>query len=246
MNGLQVIDLKRPDFVDRMLRIRPHENAFIEINNLLATVPIFQIQRQTVKTHLEEYGVREETAKPRLLYFYSQVLGHFVRDLSLSEQEQEELDHLQNVLGLLPHEVGQVNASVLYPLYRNAVRAALADGQLSAEEKSRLANLARQLRVPPHITGELYAYEAQTIYQQAVQRATADQRLSPEEERELARLARGLNIAPPFDEHSQATLNRFRFLWRLSEGELPALRVPIHLSKGETCAAHAEGSRSEE
>ncbi len=105
MNGLEIIDLQRGGFADRLFKRRPSENTFIEINNILASVPILQIDRQSITNKLDEYGINSDDAKPRFLSLYSQVLKHFIRDSDLSDQEIEELERLErlkNIFDLTP------------------------------------------------------------------------------------------------------------------------------------------------
>lgn len=45
MNGLRIIELNEASFMERLLRQEPRENAFVEINNLLACVPILIIDQ---------------------------------------------------------------------------------------------------------------------------------------------------------------------------------------------------------
>ena len=88
MNGLELIDLKPTGFVANLLGLRPKENAFLEIHNVVATLPIDHISEDAVTACLSRYGITLEEAKPRLLNIYSQVLGHFLKDLFIQENGQ--------------------------------------------------------------------------------------------------------------------------------------------------------------
>ncbi len=243
MNGLEVIDLQRGGFADRLFRRRPAENAFIEINNILASVPILQIDRQSITKKLDEYGISRDSAKPRLLNLYSQILKHFIRDSDLSDREVEELERLQSIFGLTTDEINQIHGAVVYPLYERAVKAVLSDKRITDEEDARLEHLQKQLRIPDDIEKRIRITLAQTVYQQAVDEAVADRRLSLDEERELEELAQNLNAVVSCDDKSQQALERFRYLWRLSEGDLPVVPVPIQLGRNEVCAAYVDAQQ---
>ncbi len=240
MNGLEIIDLQRGGFADRLFKRRPSENTFIEINNILASVPILQIDRQSITNKLDEYGINSDDAKPRFLSLYSQVLKHFIRDSDLSDQEIEELERLKNIFDLTPDETNQIHSAVVYPIYERAVKAALSDRHLTDSEKSQLEHLQKQLRIPDNIEKDIRTNLAQIAYQQAIDEAVADRLLSPEEEQELEELARNLNAVVGCDYQSQQALERFRYLWRLSEGDLPIVPVPIQLGRNEICAAYLD------
>ena len=67
--------------------------------------------------------------------------------------------------------------------------------------------------------------------------ATTDRRLSPDEDAQLSALARQLNVTLSHDNATAATLDRFRLLWRIENGELPLVTPPIRLQRGEQCHA---------
>ena len=63
MNGLELIDLKPTGFVANLLGLRPKENAFLEIHNVVATLPIDHISEDAVTACLSRYGITLEEAK---------------------------------------------------------------------------------------------------------------------------------------------------------------------------------------
>ena len=78
------------------------------------------------------------------------------------------------------------------------------------------------------------------IYNQAISEALADEMLTPEEEKELEEVAKALKLNVRFDEKLESILDRARRLWRIAQGELPVLSVPIHLQVNERCSADVE------
>jgi hypothetical protein len=105
MNGLEVIDLQPTGFLANLLGRRPKENAFLEIHNVVASLPIYHISEDAVTACLSRYGITREEAKSRLLNIYSQVLEHFIKDLSISDDEVEQLRHLATIFKLSSDEV---------------------------------------------------------------------------------------------------------------------------------------------
>ena len=240
MNGLEVIDIQTTGFVAKLLGRRPRENAFVEIHNVVASLPIYHISEDAVLACLSHYGVTYEEGKSRLLNIYSQVLEHFIKDLSISDDEVEQLRHLATIFRVTPDEVAEMHAAMVYPHYEKAVQAALEDHHLSEEENTALDTLSARLRIPEAAANELYKKHAIPIYNQAMNNALADKMLSPAEEAELARVAKSLKINIRFNEKSDAVLQRARRLWSIAQGELPILSVPINLQFNERCSAHVE------
>jgi hypothetical protein len=240
MNGLEVIDLQPAGFIANLLGRRPKENAFLEIHNVVASLPIYHISEDAVAACLSRYGITDQEAKPRLLNIYSEVLEHFIADLLISDDEIEQLRHLATIFGLTPDEVSQIHTALVYPHYEKAVQQALRDGELSEDESAALDNLCAKLRIPESAANEMYKKHAVPIYNQAMNDALADEVLTPEEETELARVAKSLKLNIRFDEKLEAKINRARRLWRIAQGELPILTVPVNLQLNERCSAYVE------
>jgi hypothetical protein len=240
MNGLEVIDLQPTSFVAKLLGHRPKENAFLEIHNVVASLPIYHLAEDAVAACLSRYDTTHEEGKPRLLNIYSQVLDHFIKDLSISDDEVLQLRHLATIFKLTSDEVSQIHAAIVYPHYERAVQGALEDNELSKEEDALLDILCLKLMIPEEAANEIYKKHAVPIYNRAVNKALADRMLSPEEEAELARVAKSLKLSIQPDERSESILKRARRLWRIAQGELPILRVPINLQFNERCSASVE------
>ena len=240
MNGLEVLDLQPTGFVANLLGLRPKENAFLEIHNVVASLPIYHISEDAVTACLSRYGITQEEAKPRLLNIYSQVLEHFIKDLLISDDEVEQLRHLATIFNLTADEVSQIHTELVYPHYEKAVRNALRDRHLSDDENTALENLCTKLRIPEAAANEMYKKHAVPIYNQAMSDALADEMLTPEEEAELKEVAKALKLNIRFDEKLETILDRARRLWRIAHGELPVLSVPVDLQPNERCSADVE------
>ena len=240
MNGLEVIDLQPTSFIANLLGRRPKENAFLEIHNVVASLPIYHISADAVAACLSRYGITQEEAQPRLLNIYSQVLDHFVKDLLISDDEVEQLRHLATIFKLSSDEVSQIHTEIVYPRYEKAVRHALRDRHLTDDENAALDNLCSKLRIPESAANEIYKKHAVPIYNQAMSDALADEILTPEEETELEEVAKALKLNIRFDEKLESILDRARRLWRLAQGELPVLSVPVNLQLNERCSADVE------
>lgn len=240
MNGLEIIDLRPTSFVANLLGLRRKENAFLEIHNVVATLPIYHISEEAVTACLTRYGITQEEARPRLLNIYSQVLEYFLKDLLISDDEVEQLRHLAAIFNLSSDEVSHIHTEVVYPHYEKAVRQALQDRHLTDDENEALENLCSKLRIPESAANEIYKKHAVPIYNQAISEALADEILTPEEEMELEEVAKALKLNVRFDEKLKSILDRARRLWRIAQGDLPVLSVPVNLQLNERCSADVE------
>lgn len=237
MNGLQIIDLKEASFMDRLLRREPRENAFVEINNLLACVPILRLDREAINSCLRKYAVPHEKARSRLLNIYSIILRHFLIDADLGDRELEKLHHLRHILMLDDKEVGSIHKNLVQPVFKAHVRRAISDGELTPEQKAGLEKIAERLYIPKEFARKLYINEASRFLHSVLKESISDGMLSDAEEAELKRLASNLQVELKFSENARRNLDRCRYLWRLYKGELPTVRVPVRLRPDENCSA---------
>lgn len=238
MNGLQVVELKQAGMIARLTGRKVKENAYLEIHNRLATTPIQEIPPDAVELILAEYDLTLVDTRPRLKELYTTVLRYFVHDRELSDAEVEDLRRLRDLFGLTDRDVREIETAVLHPIYRGELQAALADQHLTPEEKVRLDALARRLRLPDDVVQTIYKEDTTALLQRVLNQATADRRLSPEEEGQLAALADNLGAKIAYDAATLAALDRCRLLWRIEQGDLPDVPVPIRLQRGERCHAN--------
>lgn len=245
MNGCEVVELRRPGFFYRLLGRKLKDNAYLEIQNLLAKAPIGQMAPESVTETLGSYGIALASAVPRLKELYATVLRYFLRDSDLSDAELEDLRRLRNLFGLTDQDVKEVEAAVVNPIYERSVQQALKDRHLSPEEKEGLQSLAKRLRLSDEVAQAIRKKDFQALMQQAYEEAIKDRRLSPDEEEELKALAANLDATLALDDASQAALAHFRLLWRIEQGELPEVPVAINLKRGEVCHAAIGASHHE-
>jgi hypothetical protein len=245
MNGLEIIDEKTPGFTDKLLRREPKENAYVEINNMIASAPLEQIARDDIDRVLAQHGISQAGARSRLMFIYSQVLRYFVRDFQLTDEELLGLGGLQEAFSMSQADAGYIHTSVIYPIFQNAVRNALFDNKVTDEEEAWLRQVANKLRIPGQFVEEVYAAAMKPLVEARLKIMLADGRLSPEEDRELADLSKHFNLNIKVDPPTQAVLDRARFLWQLGNGYLPRTNVPIYLKKDEFCAIYLSASRRE-
>lgn len=240
MNGLQLIELSEASFMDKVLRREPRENAFVEINNLLACVPILELDRGSIEKSLEKHDVSVEDSASRLLNFYSLVLSYFLNDLNLDEKELEQLRHLKYILMLNNSEVGTIHRNRVQPIYQKYVRQAVSDGLLTADEKETLEQMAERLCLPDKNAKDLYANEASKYLRSVLNQSLADGMLTDEEDEELERIANDLGVELKFTDDAKRNLERCRSLWRISQGEMPRVKTAINFGKKEYCSAYVD------
>jgi len=245
MNGFQPVPLQSPGLLARLRGKKPPANAYADIQNLLARTAIREVPEDAVDRILAEYELTLVDARPRLRELYSAVLRYFAHDLELTEEEVGDLKRLKRLFDLTDEDIRELEANVLGTAYRRELQAVTADATVTPEEVARLTLLAQRLRLPDAVADEVRKHEGKAILQALLHRAIDNRRLSPEEESQLMALAKALDIEISYDAKSLAVLERCRLLWRIEQGELPEVDVPIRLQRGERAHFHIQASHHE-
>jgi DnaJ-domain-containing protein 1 len=132
MYGLETINLKEPDLLDRLLKNKITENAYREIQNCIATTPILAITPQSILKHLAGYGITLDEAKPHLMPLVARILRYFVVDRELRVKEAQEIQHLQALFNFTDQEVKQLQSNILLSKDEGAAKASLLSKQMAA------------------------------------------------------------------------------------------------------------------
>ena len=109
MNGCEVQELDEKGLVSRLISGRNRDNAIREVNNVLATQPIYQIYHDGIEAILRGYKMTLEDAKEGLLDIYTTVLRHFGSNGELTAKDADQLDRLRILFGLPEDEIEELN-----------------------------------------------------------------------------------------------------------------------------------------
>jgi hypothetical protein len=231
-----------PSILDRLLRRPPRGNAIAEIRDLLIDAERVQdVEAEAVQAIADRYGVRlhKHLADEREA-IYGEYLRDCLTDHRLDEAEIAALRHIQGLLALGDPAAERLRGEAVEAIYHQSVEEAVADGRVSEEETAALLRLRADLTLDTGRAEEIYTAIAKTRMQRAYDEALADQRLSPEEDAELKEISRSLNVDVRTDAGTRRTLDRFRLLWLIENGDVPPIDPGIKLFRGEKCYAMRE------
>lgn len=225
--------LEDPGWFAKIFGREPKSNAFTKIWNLVATTRISDIRPEDVESILRAHNVERGAIKTEALSLYAAVLQAVCTDDVLSDEEITELQRLRSLFGFTDTEVSDITSRA----YQRRVAASLKDQDYSDNEQARMAALATRLRLPADIATAALKGEAEALLEKVLKEKTTDQRLSRDEEAELRALAERLGGSSLT--LTGATVDRYRLYWRIDQGDLPRLDVPVNLRSGEDCHFYA-------
>jgi hypothetical protein len=230
------IELKQPGFFQRLFGQQPEQNAFAEINNLLASKPVSEIMIQEVAAIAEKYGVDiYKKFSSQLRDLYAIYVRHCVKDHSFSAAEQEELRQLRAILLLNEHDVRELIDQVAGEIYRARTNEILSDGRLETEEDKTLEKIKAELLLSDEAAKKISAECRNVFVKGYLDRAISDRSLSDDEWKEFEAICKSLKAKVEFEDGTKELLDKFRLYWVIENGELPIQHIELHLHKNEFC-----------
>lgn len=234
-NGLEPRVVGRPSWWKRVMRRPDVDAALAEIHNAIASSDIDDLPSALVADVAARTRVSTRALEDGVRSIYVAVLRHFARDSRLDGEELRKLGRLRALLGIRPSDERAAIVAALTPVYRERLGAAISDGTLTESESRGLEELRVRLALPQSVVEEIHREEIGPLIQRILDEAIEDRRLSPVEEERLAIIAGNLGGRIQHDQQTARTLERFRLLWRLDQGELPIVEAPVRLQRSETC-----------
>lgn len=234
--------LRRRSWWKRLFGIADLPLATAQLAELLRRSRPEDVTRGVVSEIVIATGLSAAQTRALCLAQFRTALRSAIADGRIDDAEHDWLIHLRSALSLSDREITAIETELLHPRLDAAIETYLADRQLTDAEKAALDRLASELRVSEEVLTRLVQVQAQAIVQGEVDAALADRRYSPEEEQTLRALTRAVGGELTVSEATQRTLDRYRRIWRIDNGELEPIAVDIALFKGERCYLQASAS----
>lgn len=239
--------LKPQDFFEKLFQHAHGENAYIEINNLLAHKPVEDISRSEIQSIFQRYEIREEDAQ-RKKDLIKPLLIHDLLDGVIDETERRQLDHLADILAL-PHSViSEVLQEMGEELYREAVSSVILHEREAHEDRKYLDTLATTLGLSQEQCSTIEIAQQERFNQgkltsTALRLGLRDDPPGPDP----AALPEGVpgKIGGSLVDKTLRRLFRYRRYWVLRLEPLPEYTVPEELMEEEECHARMEASFAE-
>jgi hypothetical protein len=228
-------ELPPRSLLERVFRKATSARARVVLMNMLAATPPSRISRRIIDRIRRDNCLSETDLGNVCQEIFRTVYRACVADNVLWQAELDYLVALRRLLNIGEDMVVQLERDTILPRYQAAVNEVLNDHRVTAEERARLDSLAAALRISPAVARETFTQAALAILKSTLDVATSDRRLSPEEFQHFSALAKEFGITPSVDSGTLEAMNRFSLFWKIEQGELPTVAVPIRLQTDECC-----------
>ena len=228
--------LKSQNFFHRLFKSNPKENAFIEINNLLATKYLREIMLEEISEVCIKYKINlREKFLENLKELYERYLKKCLEDNMLTDEEVDDLTHLRQILALQENEVMELHNKLGGEIYKRAYNKTISDGKYETSEEEFIDKLQKNLRLPNDVVNKISDDCRKSFMDIQVGKIVEDGKISPDEWNELTLIAKNLNVNITIDTASKEKFERLKLNWLIENGELPVKHVDINLQKSEQC-----------
>jgi len=237
MNNIcfQTVPLKEKSFFQKLFKQQPEENAIIEINNLLASKPLYEIDDFDISLISKKYNVNILRDYIKNLYEFYITYFHFcLQDNKISDEELFNLTKLKRIFKLNETLLDELQNSITSDIYKKSFQEIISDGVIDELEKQFIVNLQNNLRLSNEITSKISNDLTTNFVNNKVADYISDERLTPEEEKELLIITNNLGIKIS-DDKTKKLLNFSKQLWLAENSELTEININDELQKGEKC-----------
>lgn len=153
MSAATPFEIKPPtktSFLQRLRHRKPVENAFVEVNNLLARVGrVRSVSQDQLEAIARNYDIDLNARfAGRLEKLYRDYLVFCLSDRRLTDEEVADLAHLQMILGLTSDCVDSIHRRVAREVYFRTIDEVLEDGTVDEQERAFLRQLRTHLSIP--------------------------------------------------------------------------------------------------
>lgn len=229
-------NLYKQSFFQKLFKQQPEENAIIELNNLLASKPIRDINALEINDISAKYRLNLISIFPRnIAEFYTAYLSACLVDMNLSDEEIEELNHLKKLLNLTDENVNKIHEKIIGKVYQKEIDEVIKDGMITEQEKKFLEKLQNNLRLNISIAEKISAESRKKLMEDRLQAIIEDGRISPTEEAEFYAIAKNLDVDVQIDDANKSMFEKLKLYWTIENAELSPISVGLSLQKAEEC-----------
>lgn len=204
MQAFTARELVRPGTLARLFNRQPKTNAFVEIENLLATREPQTISDIEVDQVLQKYKCKEADYTQSFADLYRKAVAFCAADESFSDNEKADLDSLKRVLKIGEQAAIEIKLSIVVPIFERLLREAI-KGLKVREQNDKLISVAQNLSISDETLGAIVTEQARTVFSEEFCDAIKDNRLSPEEESKLSEVLAQFTVKGSSDVLDDAT-----------------------------------------
>ena len=229
-------ELEARGFFSKIFSGKPTENAWKEINNILADAQTAQeLTADKVKTALKNWGVKfeEQNLNQRSSIYRKLADVIYTEAMTKDDALFEQGKHLAEVLEMPPHLIKMADKGAKTTAYFSRCRSLLTgDEKLDINQINEIFGYDYEdgLSIRKQVFQDYFNIKFEDI--------SASRRYSPDQEAEFRADCEKLDIPYEFKNNIENALELYRSIWDAENHDVAPMQVNLPLNDGEFCIAY--------
>lgn len=227
-----------PNVIEKMMKKIPQKNFLVDLNNYLANSNFDQLSHDQVIEFEKKYGVKDSVHKynTEMIEIFRDFLNFNLGNESMPNNDRSSANIFQNFLGFSDEGFKQIYMPIAKEKFKIKIQKIIQETLNVGREEEKLIEEYRTLfGIDEEIRDEIKFEVTNSLVKDYYDKMIADERVSPDEIAYAEQLAKNLNVSVNMSEESKSTLERFKKLWIIENGDLPIITPEIMLPKNEVC-----------
>ena len=237
MSIYREITLHDQTIFQKTFGLLPKENAFIEINNLLAQNEnqILTIKSEEILQIGEKYKVNlSKSERTKLIDLFKKYLMDCLQNKSLNQSQIDILNHLKTILLINEQEAQEIIKKETENILYKQIKQTFDSGKMDDSKWESLEKLKSDLQISSEVATNMYQKYASYILEKFLKDSVSDKRYSPDEAANLNELAKNFGADLKIDSDTDKLLKRYKLFWEIDNGNLPTIKSDINLQGNES------------
>ena len=230
-------ELEARGFLSKMFSGKPTENAWKEINNILADAQSAQeLTADKVEAALKSWGAKLDDQSLNQRSGIYRKLADVVYSEAMSADDPlfKQGQHLAEVLELPPHLVKMADKGAKTSAYFNRCRKLL-----NGEEKLTIGEINKLFGYDYEDGLSIRKQVFQDYFNLKFEDISQSKRYTPDQEAEFRADCQKLDVPYEFKNNIENALQHYRDLWNAENHDIQPMEVALPLEKGEKCLIYS-------
>jgi hypothetical protein len=235
MQPFTLVDVSKPNKLQKILKKTPSINIIEELNNILARKSFDNLTSEDIELISNKYNVnlQKKFGKELLQILEKYIKYHFSKPIP--NEGTKFLSDFVKVLGLNENVLNSALENVGLEIYKKRYQEIVSDKILTDDEESELDKLADYLNLSKESKEKISADVRRNVVTSFFSNIVEDGEISPDEYTELYEMAENLKVSLDYTDEVKSQIGMMQKVWEINHGELPVCQVPIQLQKNEIC-----------
>lgn len=231
-------DYVEPSFLEKLFKKSPNENFLVDVNNLLASSSLDDLENSQIVSLEQRYGLQNsgKKFKQEFLSFVTLFLGEHLGNWGSDLNDYQSALKLQRILKI-PEDVFDEEYRLLAGelFEKHSFELISLSIKYDDDIQNKIEQLKTKLDMDSLHADDIVNQIRIRIVRDYFSKMVEDQRVSPDEIASYEKLCSDMHVNAQFDQQTFRLVEKYKQLWKIDNEDLPVLNTEIFLQKSEQC-----------